>query len=80
MALLKRKINIKFLLASFRTITNRRIVPKATSNFCFGFPFLSLVDFLYIQDRLLEQFQNHRRLSKQLLKSQAAIEKPEQAS
>jgi hypothetical protein len=78
--LVKEKNKYKVSACSFKTTANRRIFQKATSNFCFGFPLLSLVDFLYIQDRLLEQFQNHRRLSKQLLKSQAAVEKPEKVS
>jgi hypothetical protein len=48
------KLNIKFLLTS---LTFSKIVPKAATNFCFGFPSLSLVDFL--QCAFLTRFQNH---------------------
>jgi hypothetical protein len=46
---------------------------KPHQNFSSGLPSLSLVDILYWT-------YNHRRLSKQLLESQAAIWKPQQAS
>jgi hypothetical protein len=35
---------------------------------------------VYIHCRISEQYQNHKRLSEQLLESQAAIGKPEQAT
>jgi hypothetical protein len=53
-----------------------------TSKFCFGFPSLSPIDFLQctFMDDFQNNFQNHRRLSEQLLESQAALGKPEHAS
>jgi hypothetical protein len=32
-----------------KTLTNSKVVPKAASEFCFGFDSLSLVDFLHCQ-------------------------------
>jgi hypothetical protein len=57
-----------------------KIVPKP-SNFCSGFPSLSLVDFLHctFMAGFQNNFEDHMRLSEQLLVSQAAIGKPEQA-
>ncbi len=39
---------MKFLVASLKTLTDSKIVPKATSNFFSGFPLLSLADFCSI--------------------------------
>jgi hypothetical protein len=44
-SLVKEKINIKFLLASLKTLTNSYDCPKAASN-CSGLPSPSYVDFL----------------------------------
>jgi hypothetical protein len=63
--LFKREINIKFLLASLKTLSNSKNGPKTASNFCFGFPLLSLVDFLTctLMAGFRKSFQNHRKLS-----------------
>ncbi len=64
---------MKFLFAALKTVTNLKIVPKAASElFCSVFPLLLLVTFLQsaCDSQLLNNFQNHRQLSKQLLKSQ----------
>jgi hypothetical protein len=55
-ALFKRKLNLNFLLASLKTLTYFKTVPKATSNFCSGFPSLSFVDLLQCTFMALEQF------------------------
>jgi hypothetical protein len=50
---------MRFLLASLNTLTNSKVVPKAASKFCSGFPLLSLINFFecrYIHSRLSEQF------------------------
>jgi hypothetical protein len=68
-----------FLLASMLTLTNSKIFLKASSKFCAGFPSLSLVDILlctFMAD-FRNNFQDHWRLSEQLLESQAAIRKLE---
>jgi hypothetical protein len=55
-----------------------KIVPKATYNFCSGFPSLSLVDFF--RCKFMAGFRNNfQALSKQLMVSQAAIGKREPA-
>jgi hypothetical protein len=56
-----------------------KIVPKASSNFCSGFPLLSLVDFFQCTfiAGFRNNFQDHRRVTEQLLETQAAIRKPE---
>jgi len=70
-----------------KSLTFLKIVQKAASNFCSGFPTLSLVDFFQctffmagFRKNFRNNFQDHRHLSKQLLESQAAIRKPEQVS
>jgi hypothetical protein len=52
--LVQEKIKMKFLLASVKTLLNLEIVPKATLNFCSGFPFSLTGRFfpLYIRSRL----------------------------
>jgi hypothetical protein len=42
-ALLKRKIMLKFLLSSLKTLSNYK--ESRTLNICSGFPFLAIVDF-----------------------------------
>jgi hypothetical protein len=76
-----RKINITFLLASWKALI-LKFVPKAAPNFFSGFPWLSLVDFLtgvHSFPAFRNRFQNQRRLTEQLLESQTAIRMPEQA-
>jgi hypothetical protein len=73
---------MKFLLASLKTLPDyEKIVPKAASNFCSGFPLLSLVNFFQCTfiAGFRNNFQDHRRVTEQLLETQAAIRKPEQA-
>jgi hypothetical protein len=79
-SLVREKINIKFLLAYLTTLSNSYDRPKVSSN-CTGFPSLLLVDFLQCTFMVgfRNNFQDYRRLSKQLLASQAAIGEPEQA-
>ncbi len=74
---LKRKNQYKFLMSSLTTL---KIVQKATSRFLFR-PFFSYWSTfaIYIHGQLWENFQEHRRLSEQLLESQEAIGKPKQA-
>ncbi len=58
-AYLKRKMNIKFLLASLKQLANfnSKIVLKAVLNLGSRFPSLLLVVFFSVQyDRILEQF------------------------
>jgi hypothetical protein len=71
-AFVSEKKNIKFML---------KIVPKVAPKFCSGIPSLTFVDFLQctFMAGFRNSFQSHRRLSEQLLESQAAIRKPEQA-
>jgi hypothetical protein len=69
---------MKFWLAFLKTL---KIVPKAASNVCSGFPLLSLVDFFlctFITD-FRNNFPDHRRVTKQILETQAAVRKQEQA-
>jgi hypothetical protein len=61
-----------------------KIVPKAASNFCSGFPLFLTGQFfpvykLYIHSRLLEQFSGSQAVYGTTLRGQAAIRKPEQA-
>jgi hypothetical protein len=61
-ALLKRKVHLKFLLASLQTLTNSKdSVTRDKSNFGFGIPSLSL-------HNIHDQFSDHRRLSEQTFK------------
>jgi hypothetical protein len=56
-ALIKRKINIEFLITSLKSVTVRiiKIVPKAAPNSCTGFlALMSLFSPVYIQSRLLK--------------------------
>ncbi len=84
-ALIKRKINIKFLITSLKSVTVRIIksVPKAAPKSCSGFlALMSLFSPVYIQAPAIKnnfQDNNHERLSKQLFELQAAIGKLEQA-
>jgi hypothetical protein len=73
-ALLKRKINIKFLRASLKTLINSKYFQKPHPLSVPGFQ-----DYFNLIDRFVHNFQNQSRLSEQLLESQAAIGKPEQA-
>jgi hypothetical protein len=76
--------NIKFMLASLKTLTNSKDCSESRINFCsgFGFPSLSIVDFLQctFMAGIRNNFEDHKRLSEPFSKSQAAIGKPEQAS
>jgi hypothetical protein len=65
----------KFLLASLKTLTNSINCSESASNFCSGLPSLSLVDIFQCKFMAFIQnnFQDHRRLSDELLVSQAAI-------
>jgi hypothetical protein len=67
--LVQRKFNMKFF------------VPKAAYKFCPGFPLLSLVNFFQCTfiAGFRNNFQDHRRVTEQLLETQAAIRKPEPA-
>jgi hypothetical protein len=82
--LLKRRINLKFLFASLKTLIYSlipKIVPKAAANFCSGFLVSQWSISSSIQYSWLgawDNFQDQRRLSEQLLESQAAIGKSEQ--
>jgi hypothetical protein len=72
---------MKFLLDSLKTLADsENCSEKAASNFCSGFPLLSLVYFFQCTfiAGFRNNFQNHRQVSEQLLKAQAAITKPEQ--
>jgi hypothetical protein len=62
-------------------LLNLKIVPKAASNFCSGFRLLLLVDFIQFtfMAGFMNNFQESRRISEQLLELQAALGKPEQA-
>jgi hypothetical protein len=66
---------MKFLLASLKTLTG------TNSKNCSGFPLLSFVDFFLCTfiAGFRNNFQGHRRVTEQLLETQAAIRKPEQA-
>jgi hypothetical protein len=64
---------MKFLLASLKHLVILKIVPKAGSNICSGFPLLSQCTFMA---GFRNNFQDHRRVSEQLLETQAAIRKP----
>jgi hypothetical protein len=74
---------MKFLLASFKTLPDyEKIVPKAASNFCSGFPLLSSMKFFQCTfiAGFRNNFQDHSRVMEQLLETEeAAIRKPEQA-
>jgi hypothetical protein len=73
---------MKILLASLKTLPDsEEIVPKAVSNFCSGFPLLSLVNFFQCTfiAGFRNNFQDRSRVMKQLLETQEAIRKPEQA-
>jgi hypothetical protein len=78
--LLKRKINIEFLLHSLKTLTQiLKIVPKAASEFLFRLSFSLAGGFsqVYVTVHVIagfrKDFQVDRRLPEQLLASQAAI-------
>ncbi len=45
------------MLASLKTLTNQKIVPKATKNLCSGFPSLSLE--VYLQCTFVAGFRNN---------------------
>ncbi len=85
--LLNRKISTKFLLAFLKTLSNFKDCSERASNFCSGFPLLSCwsifagvpVKWWTFMACCRKNFQDHRRLSKQLLESQATFGKPEQA-
>jgi hypothetical protein len=53
----------------------------STANFCSGFPLLSLVDFFQCTfiAGFRNNFQDQRRVTEQLLETQAALRKPEHA-
>ncbi len=71
------KINVKFLLASLKTLTNSIVVSKAASNFCSVFPSLSLVIYFTVLYSHCSAFGTIFRiiwrLSEQIFETQAAI-------
>jgi hypothetical protein len=71
---------MKFLLAILKTLTNSKIVPKAVTNFCSVFPLHTLVNFYQCTfvAGFRNNFQDHRRVTEQLLEAQAFIKRPEQ--
>ncbi len=67
--------------ASLKTLTNSKSCSKSRIKFLFRLSLLSLVDFLQctFMAGFRNNFQEHRRISEQLLELQAALGKPEQA-
>jgi hypothetical protein len=74
---------MKFLFASLKTLTNSKSCSESRIKFMFRLSFTLIGKFLLVYstftDGFRNNFQNHRRVSEQLLKAQAAIRKPEQA-
>jgi hypothetical protein len=68
---------MKFLLASLKTLTNSKSCSERRIKFLFRLSFALIGYFFLVYIR--NNFHNHRRVLKQLLKAQAAIRKPEQA-
>ncbi len=77
--LVQEKIKIKFLLTSLKTFTNSKNCSVSRIKFLF-WRFFSLngVHCTFIAS-FRNNFQDHRRVTVQLLETQAAIRKPEQA-
>jgi hypothetical protein len=77
--LVQEKINIKFLLASLKTLIDTKSCSESRVRFLFRFSFALNCPFLQntFMASLLNTFQDQRRLSEQLLETQAAIGKPE---
>jgi hypothetical protein len=76
-------LKIEFLLASLKNLTNANntVIPKAKAHFCSGFPSLSLFVFSFVHSgQLSEQFSRSQAAFRTTFESQAAIEKPVQAS
>ncbi len=85
--LLKKILNTKILLASMKTLTILKLVPKATSLFFSGLLSLSLVGFIHVissywtgeksaeidMSWAVFNFQNHRRVQEQVLQSEAGF-------
>jgi hypothetical protein len=65
------KINMKFLLASLKSLTNCKSCSESRIKFLFRLSFAIIGHFFLVYI--------HSQLSEQLLKAQAAIRKPEQA-
>ncbi len=74
--LLKRKIKIKFLSHPLKILTNSKDGSESRIKFLFRLSFSLTGWFFPVYFR--NNFQDHRRLSEQLLESQAANGKPEQ--
>ncbi len=64
-----------FCLLLWKYLLILKVVPKASPNFCSGFPLLSLSIFLVYIQAGFRNFQNHRQVSEQLLKAQATMDK-----
>ncbi len=71
---------MKFLLASFKTLTDSENCSESRIKFLSDFPLLSLVNFVQCTfiASFRNNFQDHRRVTEQLLETQAVIRKPEQ--
>ncbi len=68
---------MKILLPSLKTLLILKVVPKAASNFCSGFPMLSFVHFFLciVIAGFRSNFQNHSRVSEQLFKGTGGYQK-----
>ncbi len=72
---------MEFLLASLKTLTNSKNWSESRIKFLFwpSFVFIGQLFSVYIHSSFLTNFQDHRRVTEQLLETQVAIRKPEQA-
>jgi hypothetical protein len=72
---------MKVLLASMKTLTNYQNCSESRIKFLFRLSFAFIGQFFLCTfiAGLWNNFHNHRRVLEQLLKTQAAIRKPEQA-
>jgi hypothetical protein len=74
---------MKFLLASVKTLSNYKSCSVRRIKFLFRLSFALIGRFvpvyIHIQSRLSEEFYDHRQVTEQLLETQAAFRKPEQA-
>jgi hypothetical protein len=71
---------MEFLFASLKTLTDSENCSESRIKFLFpGFPLPSLVNFFQCTfiAGFRNNFQDHRRVTEQLLETQAAIRKPE---
>ncbi len=72
---------MKLLLAFLKTLTTSKNFSESRITFLFGLPLRSLVDFFQCTfiAGFRNNFQDHRRVLKQLLETHTSIRKPEQA-